>query len=235
MNFIILRMADPTSMEAPFRRGILTGARHWEGRRKAHRRTWDLPGTGVGPGVAGFALFKVAVRNTWHRVVTLLQGLRGRNLASPPRHRMVRTITRDRASITVVAISLMNFIVLRLACPTTTMEGILIGVCLWEVGRKAHRRTWDLLGAKVVPGVVGFALSKVAVWNIWHRVVTVLQGSRGRSPPRPSRGMVGAISRSSTYGGLIFEDVLSSIRLCITGWRRPLGKNRRHRAGDSWM
>jgi hypothetical protein len=41
-----------------------------------------------------------------------------------------------------------------------------------------------------------------------HRVVTVLQGSRGRSPPRPSRGMVGAISRSSTYGGLIFEDVL---------------------------
>jgi hypothetical protein len=65
MNFIILRMADPTSMEAPFRRGILTGARHWEGRRKAHRRTWDLLGSSVVPGVVGFALSKVAVWNIW--------------------------------------------------------------------------------------------------------------------------------------------------------------------------
>ena len=61
MNFIILRMADPTRMEAPFSRGILTGARLWEGRRKAYRRPWDLPGTGVGPSVVGFTLSKVAV------------------------------------------------------------------------------------------------------------------------------------------------------------------------------
>ena len=64
MNFIILRMADPTSMEAPFMRGILTGARHWEARRRAHRGTRGLPGTAVGPSVVGFALSKVAIRNT---------------------------------------------------------------------------------------------------------------------------------------------------------------------------
>jgi hypothetical protein len=65
MNFIILRMADPTSMETPFRVCILVGARPWEGGRKAYRRTWDLPGTEVEPGVVGFTLSKVAVRNTW--------------------------------------------------------------------------------------------------------------------------------------------------------------------------
>ena len=65
MNFIFLRMADPTSMEAPFRRTILIGARLWEEGRKAHRRTRDLPGTEVEPSVGRFALSKVAVRSTW--------------------------------------------------------------------------------------------------------------------------------------------------------------------------
>ena len=76
-------------------------------------------------------------------------------------------MTRDRASVTVIAISQIDFIDLRLADQTSTMEEILIGVCLWEVGRKAHRRTWDLLGIEGVPSVVGCALSKVAVWNGW--------------------------------------------------------------------
>jgi len=106
------------------------------------------------------------------RVVTILQVLRGRGPRSSPRHGMVRAITRDRASMTVVAIGQMNFTVSNLADATTATEAILIGVCLCEMLRKAHRRTWDLLGAKVVPSVVGFALSKVAVWNIWlHRMV----------------------------------------------------------------
>jgi hypothetical protein len=155
------------------------------------------------------------VEYTDHRVVAILQGLRGRG---PPRpgHGMVGLGA------------------------TPFRRGILTGVRPWEVGRKAHCRTWDLFGIEVVPSVVGFALSKVAVWNAWlhgtnkwivvarhsveytdHRVVTILQGLRGRSPPRPSHGMVGAItrdrvssrsvvaiSRSSTYGGLIPVDAL---------------------------
>jgi hypothetical protein len=62
----------------------------------------------------------------------------------------------------------MNFISLRTADPAS-MEapGILIGDRLWEAGRKAHRRTRGLLGAKGVPSIVGFALSKVGVWNAW--------------------------------------------------------------------
>jgi hypothetical protein len=53
-----------------------------------------------------------------------------------------------------------------------------------------------------------------------HRVVTIFQGLRGRSPPGPSHGMVGsitrdrassvnvvAISRSSMYGGLTSQAV----------------------------
>jgi hypothetical protein len=65
MNFIFLRMADPTSMEAPFRRGILVGIRLWEVGRKAYRRARDLLGTGVVPSVVGFALSKIAVWNSW--------------------------------------------------------------------------------------------------------------------------------------------------------------------------
>jgi hypothetical protein len=56
-----------------------------------------------------------------------------------------------------------------------------------------------------------------------HRVVTILQGLRGRSTPRPSHDMIGAITRdrassisavaiSSTYGGLISVDVLLYLR-----------------------
>jgi hypothetical protein len=66
MNFIFVRMADPTSVEAPFRIGILIGVRLWEAGRKAHRRARDLLGTEVVPSVVGFALSKVAaVWNTW--------------------------------------------------------------------------------------------------------------------------------------------------------------------------
>jgi hypothetical protein len=84
---------------------------------------------------------------------------------------MVGAITRDRASsIRFIAISQKNFVFLRMADPASTgapfRRGILIGVRLWEVGRKAHRMTWDLLGTEVVP-IVGFALYKVAVWNTW--------------------------------------------------------------------
>jgi hypothetical protein len=100
-----------------------------------------------------------------------------------------------------------------------------------------------------------------------HRVITILQGLRPlrvRSPPRsPGHGVVGAInkdrassisvvaiSRSSTYGGLISVDVLlyfwavrnaccqkeasgsySSIRLWIVGWRHPLDNTRCHKVG----
>lgn len=64
MNFIFLCMADPTSMEAPFRRGVLILGRPWEVGRKAHHRNRDLLGTGVVPSVVGFALSKVAVWNT---------------------------------------------------------------------------------------------------------------------------------------------------------------------------
>jgi hypothetical protein len=70
MNFVFPRMADPTSTEAPFRRGILIRDRLWEVGRKAHRRTRDLLGTDVVPSVAGFALPKVVVWNTWlHGIV----------------------------------------------------------------------------------------------------------------------------------------------------------------------
>jgi hypothetical protein len=71
MDFIFLRMADPTSMEAPFRIGILIGVRLWEVAGKAHRRTRNLLGTGVVPSIVGFALSKVAaVWNIWlHGIV----------------------------------------------------------------------------------------------------------------------------------------------------------------------
>jgi hypothetical protein len=188
------------------------------------------------------------VEYTDHRVITILQGLRVRSPPRPASHGVVGAINRDRASsIIVVAIIQMDFIIfLRMADPTSIeapFRDILIGIRLWEAGRKAHRRTRDLLGTGVVPSVVGFAFSKVAVWvtrlhgmvsermivarrlveNTDHRVVTILRGLRGRSPPSPaSHGMVGAItrdrassisvvaikSRSSTYGGLISIDIL---------------------------
>ena len=71
MNLIFLYMADPTSMEAPFRRGIAIGVHLWDVGQKAHRRTRGLLGTGVVPSVVGFALSKAAtVWNTWlHGIV----------------------------------------------------------------------------------------------------------------------------------------------------------------------
>lgn len=64
VNFIFLRMADPTSMEAPFGRVVLILGRHREVGRKAHHRNRDLLGAGVVPSVVGFALSKVAVWDT---------------------------------------------------------------------------------------------------------------------------------------------------------------------------
>jgi hypothetical protein len=60
MSVVFLRSADRTSMEAPFRSGILIGVHHWEAGSKG---TWDLLGTEVVPRVVGFA--KVAVWHTW--------------------------------------------------------------------------------------------------------------------------------------------------------------------------
>ena len=85
----------------------------------------------------------------------------------------VQSLT-DHESRLLESYSQMNFIILRMADPTSTeapsRRGILIGVRLWEVGRKARRRTRDLLGTEVVPSVGGFAW--VAVWNSWlHRMV----------------------------------------------------------------
>jgi hypothetical protein len=65
----------------------------------------------------------------------------------------------------------MNLISHGMADPTSVeAPGILIGDSLWEARRKAHRRTGGLFGTEGVPsvvGAVGFALSKVTVWNTW--------------------------------------------------------------------
>ena len=61
----------------------------------------------------------------------------------------------------------MNFIFPRMADPTSTETpfrgGILIEVRLWEVGRKARHRAWELLVTGMVRSMVGFVW--VVVWN----------------------------------------------------------------------
>jgi hypothetical protein len=122
------------------------------------------------------------VEYTDHRVLAILQRLRGR---SPPRpsHGMAgaQPIASDRASsIRVVAICQMSFTFLRMADPTSA--GVRLPV--WEVGRKTHpsRRAGELLGiGEVIPCVVGLSLSglEVAIQNTrLHGTVESVNGCR---------------------------------------------------------
>jgi hypothetical protein len=65
VEFILLRMANPTTMEAPYGRGALIGVRLWDVGWKIHCRSRELVGTEVVPSVVGSTLPKVTVRRTW--------------------------------------------------------------------------------------------------------------------------------------------------------------------------